>query len=201
MPGAVQPARVATFRPCACVGPLDSHAKASALPRRQFGALPLPAPPLVIRGDHDIAGFRVKRDGTLGGAIRALGTPSSKRRIWPMSEACRVVWPRRVGARMVFYNLGGENPCSRRYGYFSEAVMTAKRWRTGKGLAIGDGRRKLLDLYPNARLRRDRFYGKSWWLIVRGSRYGDGGFYPGLRAHLAYGRIVKFIVTYPAGGD
>jgi hypothetical protein len=143
----------------------------------------------------------VKRNGTLGGAIAALGTPASKTRIWPMSEACRVVWPQRIGARMVFYNLGGQNPCSRRYGYFSEAVMTGKRWRTSKGLAIGDPRSKLLQLYPNARYRSDRYYGNSWWLITRGSRYGGGGVYPGLRAHLQSGRIVKFVVTYPAGGD
>jgi hypothetical protein len=153
-----------------------------------------------IYGDWRIAGFRVRANGTLGGAVRALGAPTSKRRIFPNREGCRVVW-RRLGVRMLFYNLGGQDPCSRRYGYFSDATIDRARWRTGRGLAVGQSVERLRDLYPGARYHRGGFYGSGWWLVVRHSIIGTGGSYPGLLARSRDGRVTAFVVNYAAGGD
>jgi hypothetical protein len=74
----------------------------------------------VIHADNRIDDFAVKRDGSLRGAIRALGQPS--RIVSTSTITCRVSW-RGLGVRMSFYNLGGADPCSRRFGRFSHAVM------------------------------------------------------------------------------
>jgi hypothetical protein len=155
----------------------------------------LPPPrPLVIRSDVSIAGFRVKPDGRLAGAIRALGRPSSRSYLWS-GEGCRVRWTR-LGARMIFYNLGGDDACSGRHGFFMDALLTGPRWQTSKGLEIGDPRRKLRRLYPRAPLRNG-----WWWLVVRQSPFGLGGSYAGLAARVENGEVRKFAVSYPAGGD
>ncbi len=155
------------------------------------------APPrLVILGDVSIAGFRVKTDGTLGGAFEALGPPTARRSTSDVS--CRVAWTK-LGVWMGFYNLGGRDACSRRHGYFSHAVIVSRRWRTSKGLAIGDPRAKLGRLFPNARYHERPF--KGWWLVVRPSPFGLGGTYPGLLARLRDGRVVRFVVRFPAGGE
>ena len=157
----------------------------------------LAAPPqLVIVGDTSIAGFRVKRDGTLEGAIAALGTPTARRST--SRASCRIAWTN-LGVWMGFYNLGGRDACSRRYGYFSYAVIVTRRWRTSKGLSIGDSRAKLRRLFPNARYHKRPF--KGWWLVVRPSPFGVGGTYPGLLARLGDGRVVRLVVRFPAGGD
>ena len=153
-----------------------------------------PLRPLVIRSDVSIAGFRVKPDGRLGGAIRTLGQPSSLSDLWS-GEGCRVRWSK-VGVTMTFYNLGGRDPCGARSGYFMDAVMTGPRWQTSKGLKISDPRTKLRRLYPRAPLR-----GRWWWLVIRQSPYGTGGSYAGLAAQVRNGRVARFAVSYPAGGD
>ncbi len=158
-----------------------------------------PPKPLVIVSDTTIAGFRVKPNGRLAGAVAALGTPTSKRRIFSHGEGCLVRW-RNLGARMVFYNLGGQNPCLPRFGYFSDATMVGTRWRTAKGLSIRDPVRRLRSLYPRARYQRRGPY-RGWWLVSRRAPFGDGGTYPGLLARTRDQRVVAFIVTYPAGGD
>jgi hypothetical protein len=159
---------------------------------------PASAPDLVVRGDNRIDDFRVKADGTLGGAVDALGRPSSVVRTSDVT--CRVTW-RRLGVRMGFYNLGGLNPCGRRTGHFSNAVLHGLRWRTRIGLRIGDPVRRLRALYPNAQYRRDGNGGRGWWLVVRESPFGNGGTYPGLLARSRDGRVTAFVVRYPAGGD
>jgi hypothetical protein len=60
-----------------------------------------------IRGDWKMSSFAVKRDGTLSGAIDAFGQPGTRNR----TARCTVRWPRH-GLKIVFYNLGGNNPLS-----------------------------------------------------------------------------------------
>ena len=158
-----------------------------------------PPRPLVIVSDTSIAGFRVKPNGKLTGAIAALGTPTSKQRIFSHGEGCLVRW-RHLGVRMVFYNLGGQNPCSPRFGYFSDATAVGSRWRTGKGLRIRDPVRRLRTLYPRASYHSRGLY-RGWWLVSRRAPFGERGTYPGLLARTRDQRVVTFIVTYPAGGD
>jgi hypothetical protein len=152
-----------------------------------------------IRGDHRIGSFAVKEDGTLGGAIQAFGRPGDKHR---NGSSCTVRWGRH-GLKILFYNLGGENPCSPDHGFFARARMQGPHWQTNRGLEIGDRRRKLRNLYPNARYHAANpgFWPAGWWLVPRSSPFGSGGSYPGLLARMAERRVSQFHVRHPAGGD
>ncbi len=149
---------------------------------------------IVIYADVKIGSYAVKSDGTLAGAIKAFGKPTSRGKSG--STVCAVRW-RRLGLRIRFYNLGGQDPCEPRYGNFGEALMTGERWRTRKGLRIGDSTRKMRALYRPR--RRDGWW---IWLITRSTRADCPGvcFYPGLEAKALRGRVAAFRVHYAAGG-
>jgi hypothetical protein len=157
-------------------------------------AAPPPDPDsIVIRGDVQIGRFRVQRDGTLDAAIRAFGPPTSLRR--GSSLDCTARW-RHIGLRIGFYNLGGQDPCRRQYGYFSNATMVGRQWVTARGLRLGDPSRKLHALYAPR-----RFTGSWAWLLRRWSPYGEGAYYPGLAAKIMDGWVTAFRIRYAAGGD
>lgn len=159
------------------------------------------APSFVVRGDAEIGRFEVKSDGTLGGALRAFGTPDRKQRRY--GAACTVTWTS-VGLTILFNNLGGMNPCLPRSGYFARAIMHGKDWQTAKGLRVGTLSTRVRRLYPNATWHRGLggYWPTGWWLVTRGSLYGPrAGSYPGLLAETKRGRIFSFQVRYPAGGD
>jgi hypothetical protein len=149
-------------------------------------------PSIVIRGDVQIGRFLVKRNGTLDGAIRAFGQPTTLRR--GRYGDCTARW-RDIGLRISFYNLGGRNPCLRQYGYFSNATMVGRRWVTARGLRLGDPARKLHIMYSPR-----RFTGSWAWLLAR--RYpAYNSAYPGLAAKIHHGWVTAFRIRYPAGGD
>jgi opacity protein-like surface antigen len=70
----------------------------------------------VVQGDNVIGGYLVKKDGTLFGAIRQFGQPTSKRRDTTGWNGCSVTW-KNLGLRIFFYNLGGHDSCQPQYGY------------------------------------------------------------------------------------
>jgi hypothetical protein len=149
----------------------------------------------VVQGDTVLAGYAVKRDGTLRGAIERFGP--GQRRLVAGGSICRARWPG-IGLTITFYNLGGQNPCTPRFGFFGRAIVTGARWRTAKGLAIGDPVARLRRLFPEARHRGvDGFRG--YWLVVRTTQ--AAGTYPGLLARVRDGRVVQFRVHYQAGGE
>ena len=143
--------------------------------------------------------FLVKEDGTLRGAIDAFGQPGRKDR---QGASCTVRWARH-GLKVIFYNLGGQNPCRPVYGYFSRARAQGPHWETNRGLAIGDHKARLRNLYPNAKHHEASpgFWPAGWWLVKRQSPFGTGGSYPGLHAKMSDWRLVEIHVRYPAGGD
>jgi hypothetical protein len=148
---------------------------------------------IVVRGDVQIGRYLIQRDGTLDGAIRAFGRPTSLSR--GRYQDCIAVW-RSIGLRIGFYNLGGRNPCMRQYGYFSNATMLGRHWVTARGLRVGDPSRKLYVTYSPR-----RFTGSWAWLLTRWSPYGDGAYYPGLAAKIQRGWVTALRIRYPAGGD
>jgi hypothetical protein len=156
----------------------------------------------VIQGDYKIGAYAVKKDGTLFGAIRAFGEPSGRRpfrsggRVY--REICDVRW-RPLGLRIIFYNLGGEDPCEPQFGYFNEAMLTGERWRTANGLRIGHPARYILRYHPKA--QPSPVTRSWWWLLTRRTVIGEGGPYRALMAKVVNGRIAAFSVRYPAGGD
>jgi hypothetical protein len=147
---------------------------------------------ILVRGDVQIGRFRVQRDGTLDGAIRAFGKPTSLRR--GRYQDCEAKW-RSIGLRIGFYNLGGRNPCLRQYGYFSNATMVGRHWVTAKGLRLGDPARKLDVLYSPL-----RFTGSWAWLLSREYPAYNSA-YPGLAAKIYNGWVTAFRIRYPAGGE
>jgi hypothetical protein len=146
----------------------------------------------VVRGDVQIGRFPVKRDGTLGGAIRAFGRPSSLKR---SDVICLARW-RNHGLSISFYNLGGRDPCKPQSGYFGQAIITGRQWTTAKGLRIGDPASRVRALYGSRRASG------SWvWLLTRRSLAGGNSLYAGLSAKISRGRVTAFRVRYQAGGD
>lgn len=155
----------------------------------------------VIRGDARIGAFAVKRDGKLGGMIKAYGQPDVKARRY--AEACLVTW-QDEGLRALFNNFGGGNPCLPRSGFFARAIMHGHWWRTASGLQIGDATARIRQFYPQARRHSGArgYWPSGWWLITRRSPFGSGNpSYPALLAETRNGRVISFEVTFPAGGD
>jgi hypothetical protein len=157
-------------------------------------------PTYTIAGDVRIGSFRVQADGTLGGAIRAFGRPSSIKRT--SDSSCTSTW-RAIKLTLFTYNLGGQDACSPRFGHFGRAIMRGPAWRTTKGLRVGDPVARVRRLYPRAKLHRGQrfFWPAGYWLVERVDRFGTGGTYPGLLAEIRRGRVTGFHVRYQAGGD
>ena len=154
----------------------------------------------VIQGDYKIAGYAVKKDGTLFGAIDEFGQPTSLRRGtgrrlrgW---NACVARW-RDLGLRIVFYNLGGQDSCKPQHGAFRDAIIAGKQWRTSKGLRIGHPQRYILRYYRHARPSPTR----TWWSLVRRTVVYFDRPYGALSAKVMNGRVVAFQVYYQAGGE
>jgi hypothetical protein len=156
--------------------------------------------PITIAADERIGSFRVKSDGTLGGAISAFGAPSALRQTSDVT--CTATW-RRPSLTIFFYNLGGGDPCTRRFGLFGRAIARGAAWRTTKGLRVGDPVARVRALYRSARFRRGTrgFWPAGWWLVPRANRFGLGSSYPGLLAETRAGRVTAFHVRYQKGGD
>jgi hypothetical protein len=152
----------------------------------------------VIQGDTVIGGYLVKKDGTLFGAIRQFGPPTSKRRD-PDSgwNGCVVTW-KSLGLRIFFYNLGGQDSCQPQYGYFRDALITGKKWRTASGLRIGDPQRWIFRYHPKA---TPTGTGAWWSLLQRVPPWGDGTGYAALAAKVNRGYVSAFGVWFQAGGE
>ena len=152
----------------------------------------------VIQGDTVIGGFLVQKDGTLYGAIRQFGPPTSKRRDLASGwNGCLVIW-KNLGLRIFFYNLGGHDSCQPQYGYFRDALITGKKWRTASGLRIGDPMRWIFRYHANPK----RIGTGAWWsLLQRVPPYGDGTGYTALGAKINRGSVSAFSVWYQAGGE
>ena len=144
-----------------------------------------------------LGGYRVRADGTLGGALETFGEPSRMRRD-PTSgwNGCVVTW-RSAGLRIYFYNLGGQDSCEPESGRFRDALVTGKQWRTASGLRIGHAERLIRRYHPRAQKRQG-----GWWsLVTRRSPYGEGGPYDGLAAKVNRGSVSAFAIYFQAGGD
>jgi hypothetical protein len=152
----------------------------------------------VIQGDTTIGGYLVKKDGTLFGALQRFGTPTRTRRD-PVSgwNGCEVIW-RHLGLRIYFYNLAGQDPCRPQYGYFRDALVTGKRWRTASGLRIGDPMRWIYRYHPRA---KPIGTGAWWSLLQRTPPWGDGRGYAALAAKVNRGTVSAFSVWFQAGGE
>ena len=149
-------------------------------------------PWFVVYADTRVGHFRVKADGTLGGAVREWGQPTTRVRS-RRDGTCTLRW-RPYGLTMTFYNLGGQDPCAARTGFFGSAVITGGRWMTASLLPIGAPVSTLRQRHPRAGRRAGTQW---WWLVRRLTPIGEGG----LEAKVHRGRVTAFRVTYQAGGE
>jgi hypothetical protein len=140
-----------------------------------------------------IGDFRPARNPRLGAAIRAFGRPSSRR---GGGEICRVRWAD-LGVRIAFQNFGGADSCEPSGGRAQKAVVGGdSRWRTAKGLRIGDGVDRLRRLYPRAR-RTPRGFRLARGILP----FGTPVPYAVLGARVGDGRVRAFTLFVGAAGD
>lgn len=144
------------------------------------------SPNFVVRRDTDIGGFNLSRDATLKGAIDAYGTPTSREPF--EGQACIVVWSD-FGIWTNFSHVVSTTPCDGR-GCHSETRLTNKKWKTDKGLHVGDPLRRLRQLYPRAKP-----YILGRWTLI--SRPFAGARLPTLLAAVKKGRIAAFVIESP----
>jgi hypothetical protein len=164
-------------------------------------AAPADARPFVIeaRGSETgpgivraIGDFRPARNPRLGAAIRAYGETTSRR---GGGEICRVRWAN-IGVRITFQNFGGVDSCEPSGGRAQKAVVDDDRWRTGKGLRIGNEISRLRRLYPDAE-RTSR----GFRLVEGILPFGQPRRYAVLGARVSDGRVRAFTMFVGAAGD
>ena len=140
-----------------------------------------------------IGDFKPADDPTLRGAIRAFGEPTSAT---GGGEICRVRWAG-IGVRIRFQNFGGRDSCKPRGGHAQKAVLIGdRRWRTPRGLHLGDRLRKLTRLYPRA--RRTPF---GYRIVAGVLPFGEPQPYAVLGARIADRRVRAFTLFIGAAGD
>lgn len=139
----------------------------------------------VIVGDVSVGGFA--RDGTVQDAIRVFGAPATREN--QAYDKCTVSWPSQGVVMETYYTNAASDPCGAK-GRHVKTTVTDRRWRTDKGLRIGDSLRKLRQLYPKA--RKDA---PGRWRVT--TRSFAGLPYPGLEAQIKNGRVTSFTVYGP----
>jgi hypothetical protein len=146
---------------------------------------------LVVVRDKSVGGVHV--GAKLARARSVFGRPTSTRRIG--RDECRAVW-RRIALTLAFVDLSGGNPC--RVGALLVATATSSRWRTDRGLRVGDPVSRIRALYPGARHFATAPYA-GWWLITRHTCPTTGSqAYPGLRARISAHHVSALVVTVAA---
>ena len=180
-------------------------------------AAPQYAGPWVLRAGRSfqhIGSFRIDRDPTYRGAIRAFGAASSCRLV-PLEDGAIVTW-RELGIRMRIATLAaipaGRNACTAPAALKIDNVrVTGRRWRTALGLQVGSGDALVRRLYPRASFHRsgrgEGFPPQSYWLVAtRSACLGVcGGIrfvtVPQMAASMKNGRIAFFSFRVGAQGE
>jgi hypothetical protein len=145
----------------------------------------------VVVRDKSIGGVRM---GTQFARARsAFGRPNTTRRVG--RDECRAVWAR-IGLTLAFVDLSGGSPC--RVGALLVATATSTRWRTDRGLRVGDPVARIRALYPGTRHFATAPYA-GWWLLTRHTCATTGSQpYPGLRARISAQDVSALVVTVAA---
>lgn len=141
----------------------------------------------VIVRDASIGGF--PRNGLVAQAIEVFGTPAERQ---IDGDNCRLSWGAHgVVMETYFLNFGnqGPNPCGPQ-GRHKATTVKGEKWRTSKGLEIGDPVTELRKLYPRAAKET----ASSWRLLTR-REFGLS--FSSLVATVKRGRVVSFTVYGP----
>jgi hypothetical protein len=128
-------------------------------------------------------------------AIAAFGRPNSVGKDSPESNVCTVRWEN-VGIDIAFAWASG--PCTRRNlnrASWSGMRLFGVRWRTARGLRVGDPIAHVRRLYPRARYVSRPPRPGEWWLISQ--RQSEFGLQPLLVAEVGAGRVIAIRVPPP----
>ena len=166
----------------------------SAPPVSTGETVPLPFPPSRLISSERIGHYQVEADGSLDGAMVALGSPTDMR---ATGDTCTVSWTAE-GVEMRFYTHGGQDPCM--YGQFCSASLYGGDWATTKGLQRAESVRRMWKLYPEAE-KVEEPGEVTRWVLERGTALCGRDARGGLEALTASGKVVAFWVSFLAGGD
>jgi hypothetical protein len=152
-------------------------------------------------GGHvsSIGKFRPSSDPSIAAAKRVFGRPSSRTRTSSLS--CDVRWSR-LRLRITFASFGGVEPgqtiCSDRGGGKAQTFrVRGPRFRTWKGLRVGNREERVRERHPTARFRRG-----SWWLKTSTSLVGEPTEFPVVDATVDAADRIKAIRGWiGAAGD
>jgi hypothetical protein len=128
-------------------------------------------------------------------AVKVFGMPSSRGTDYPgESNLCRVRW-QRLGLEMGYAH-SSPNPCALkkvRAAAWYGATIYSRRWRTERGLRVGDSVARLRRLYPKARFSENAPpQPPSWGLVWEGEDETAGY---SISADAWDGRITAIVVA------
>lgn len=143
--------------------------------------------------------YRYWRTLEQGGAYRkamaAFGTPTATGRDTPSSNLCTVRWER-IGLDVGFAGARGACVAANLYrAAWYGMELWGPRWRTARGLQVGDPVRRIEKLYPWARYVSRPPQPGEWWLIME--KQAELGAKPLLVAEVGAGRVIA--IRVPAG--
>ena len=173
--------------------------------------------PLLVRAGANfqrVGGFLVRSDPTYRGAIQAFGNASSCRLVRGSPANAIALW-RSIGVRISLVTYGGmpegETGCTAPdLIHIDRITLTGKRWRTARGLKVGDSGYRLRQLYRLARYRHlgASYFPNSYFLVQvrQRCRIGDctGTPFldvPRLVARMRDGRVSAIVVPVGAQGE
>lgn len=137
--------------------------------------------------------FEVEANGTSEGATATLGQPTSRA---VDGTECTMEW-KNDGLRIRFYNLGAQDPCI--YGRFCDAMVNGREWSTTTGLQVGERARRLIELYPKAKVVRELGEIRRYVLEPSTSPCGRDA-RGGLEGWTHAGKVFALRVNFAAGG-
>lgn len=127
-----------------------------------------------------------------GSAVAAFGRPTARGKDSPESNVCTVRWTAE-GVDVGFAWAAG--PCGERnLGRATWAGMRlfGVRWKTSKGLRVGDAVARIRRVYPRARFVSRPPVPGEWWLVT--GRRGELGVQPLLVAEVGAGHVIALRV-------
>jgi hypothetical protein len=149
----------------------------------------------------------LKNPGRLDDAIAHFGMPDELAG-GSSSVDCHAKW-RQPGVEALFQLWGAGSdtpPCKRTEPFLNSYARLTNRWKTDRGLAIGDPEARVRELYPDA--RRDTCggpdgRGRPAWLLkqVADELGGPGSYLCTLGVETTDGKVVAFLLSSTAASE
>jgi len=143
-----------------------------------------------------LGGWRIAQSASYAASKRALGRPS-REVIKKVGSSCGTGWWHRLGVT-IDYDDFGYGRCAT-HGFVQVITIRGKigrnRWKTDRGLRIGDSVARLHHSYPHAHRTG------SSYLLHPHYQEVVGGLFSFLVAHTSHGRVDRFILWIGGAGE